>query len=214
MSYATFNGWTIIPPPLSPGFRSILLRMNDTVAETRSPFTGTSQVQQWPGADWWEAEIEMPPLQTGQTAAWQAWLASLQGKGNVFAIGDPSRPQPQNPVTSSLPVCATGGGSVNLTGSINLVTRGWRASQARILLPGDYLGIGYRLHMVLQPVSTDSGGNATINIWPSLREQPADGESIVLNSPRGLFRLADNARQISIAVTSLAAVGFKCVEAR
>jgi hypothetical protein len=213
MSYATFNGWTIIPPPASPGFRSIVLRINDTVAEARSPFTAMSQVQEWPGADWWEAEIEMPPLCGHDTAAWRAWLMALQGKKNVFQIGDQSQPMPLNPVTSSTPVCATSGGA-NLTGAVNLVTRGWRASQARILVPGDYLQVGYRLHAVLQPVSTDSGGNATINIGPSLRESPADGTPIILNQPKGLFRLADNARSISIAVTRLAAVGFKCVEAR
>lgn len=214
MSYATFNGWTIIPPPATPGFRSILLRMNDTVAETRSPFTGNSQVQQWSGADWWEAELELPPLQVCDTGPWQAWLAALQGKGNVFEIGDPSRPMPQNPVVGSVPICNNGGGSNNLTGSVSLVTQGWRASTSRILLPGCYLQVGYRLHMVLQAVSSDSGGNATINVWPSLREQPANGAPVILNAPKGLFRLADNARQVSVAVTRLGAVGFKCVEAK
>jgi hypothetical protein len=214
MSYATFNGWTIIPPPLTPGFRGIVLRMNDTVAEARSPFSGKSQVQIWPGADWWEAELELPPMMPNQTAAWQAWLAALQGKGAVFQIGDPSRCEPQNPVVSSAPVCDNGGGTNNLTGATNLVTAGWRVSQARILLPGDYLQIGYRLHLVLQPVSSDSGGAATINVWPSLREQPTDASAIGLHKAKGLFRLADNARQISVAVTRLSAVGFKCVEAR
>lgn len=215
MSYATFNGWTIIPPPTSPGFRSIVLRMNDTVAESRSPFTAMSQVQVWPGADWWEVELELPPLMPSQTAPWQAWLAALMGKGNVFQVGDPSRMTPQNPVVGAAPVCNNGTGGVNnLTGSPNLVTQGWPASRARILLPGDYLQIGYRLHMVLQPVASDSGGNATINVWPTLREQPATDAPVVLSCPKGLFRLADNARQISTAVTRLSAIGIKCVEAR
>jgi hypothetical protein len=216
VSYPTFNDWTIIDPPSAPGFKGIVLRMNDTVAEARSPFTAKSQVQAWPGADWWEVEIEMPPLQPSQTAPWQAWLASLQGKGNVFQVGDPSRKMPQNPVVGSVPVCATGAlpSAVNLTGATSLVTRGWLPSRQRILLPGDYLQVGYRLYMVLQPVASDAEGNATINVWPTLREQPADDAQIILNYPKGLFRLADNARQISIAVTRLSAVGFKCVEAR
>jgi hypothetical protein len=158
----------------------------------------------------------MPPLQPSQTAAWQAWLASLQGKTSVFQLGDQSRTQPQTPVHDSLPVCATGAlpSAVNLTGATVLVTRGWQANQPRLLEPGDYLQIGYRMHMVLQTVITDVNGNATINVWPSLREQPVDGQAVILKNCSGLFRLADNARQISIAVTGLSAVGFKCVEAR
>ena len=122
---------------------------------------------------------------------------------------------PQNPLpTGSIPVVNNGGGVNNLTGATNLVTAGWAVSKARILLPGCYLQIGYRLHMVLQTVSSDSGGNATINVWPSIREQPTDASAINFNAPKGLFRLADNARQVSVAVTRLGAIGVKCVEAK
>jgi hypothetical protein len=218
MSFPVFNGWTIIDPPTTPGFRGIVLRMNDTVAETRSPFSAQAQQQLWPGADWWEAEIEMPPLQPLQTAAWQSWFAALQGKTAVFQLGDPSRPQPQNPVHDSIPVCATGTlpSAVNLPGATALVTRGWLPNQKRLLLPGCYLQVGYRLHMVQwgDVVCSDAGGNATITVWPTLREQPADATPVILNNPKGLFRLAANDRQVSIAVTGLAAAGFKCVEAR
>lgn len=215
MSYSTFNGWTIIPPPAAPGFRSVVLRMNDTVASTRSPFTAMEQVQLWPGADWWEVELELPPLLPMYAAPWQAWLAALQGKNSVFEIGDPSRTAPQLPIVGSEPVVNNGGGGTNnLTGATTLVTAGWKANQARLLLPGDYLQVGYRLHMVLQAIGSDSGGNASINVWPSLREQPSNGAQAILKCPKGLFRLAANAREVSVAVTGLAAIGLKCVEAR
>jgi hypothetical protein len=216
VSYPTFNGWTIIDPPPSPGFSGIVLRMIDTVGKVRSPFSAQSQVQLWPGADWWEFEYEMPPLSLAQAADWQGWLASLQGGANVFQVGDSNRPQPQNPVTGSIPVCATGAlpSAVNLAGATSLATSGWRPSQSRVLLRGDYLQVGYRLHIVLQAVSSDVNGDATINVWPSLREQPVQGQAVILNCPKGLFWLASNARQLSISVTRLSAVGFKCVEAR
>ena len=55
---------------------------------------------------------------------------------------------------------------------------------------GDYLQIGQRLHMVIsQDVDSDDQGSATINIWPSIREAPNDGDPIILNNPTGLFRL-------------------------
>lgn len=213
MSYSTFNGWTIIPPPASPGFRSIVLRTNDKVAESQPSFIAKPQMYVWPGSDWWEADIGLPPLLPSDAGAWQAWLAALQGKANAFEIGDPSRPVPLLPLTGSSPVVNNGGGANNLPRSSSLVTVGWRASQPRLMLPGTYLQIGYRLHMVLQQVASDSGGNATINVWPTLREQPTDASAVILNNPKGLFRLAENARQVSVAVTKLSAVGFKCVEA-
>lgn len=216
MSYPTFNGWTIIDPPPTPGFRSIALTMADAVAEVTSLFSAQSQLQQWPGADRWGAQIEMPPLSSAQTAAWQAWLASLQGKLNAFQLGDPTRTQPQNSVVGMAPVCATGTlpSTLNLPRSSSIVTQGWKASKFRILGPGDYLQVGYRLYMALQQVNSDSSGDATINIWPSIREQPADGTAINLNTCTGLFRLADNVRKLSIDVTRLGAISFKCVEAR
>ncbi len=216
MSYATFNGWTIIPYPSAPGFVSVALGMNDTVASTTSPFTATSQTQIWPGADWWDADVQLPKMFPAQAAAWRAWLAALQGKANVFMLGDPTRRQPINPVSSSTPVINTSGepSPMNIAGSSNIYTRGWRPSQARILSPGDHIQIGLRLHVVLQAVTSDARGNAAINLWPTLREQPADGAAIILNNPMGLFRLADNARRLSLDVTRLMATGFKCVEAR
>jgi hypothetical protein len=44
------------------------------------------------------------------------------------------------------------------------------------------------------PVNSDANGDATIQIWPSLREAPAAGDPVVLKQPRGLFRLAKNDR--------------------
>ena len=37
---------------------SLERRLVTSVAEARSPFTGTSQIQDW-GASWWEYQIEM-----------------------------------------------------------------------------------------------------------------------------------------------------------
>jgi hypothetical protein len=214
MSYPTFNGWTIINPPATPGFKSIVLTMSDAVAEVTSPFSAQSQVQQWPGADRWGAQVEMPPLQDGSIPAWHAWLASLQGKANAFQLGDPTRTAPLVTTVGSTPVCNTSSPStMNLPASSSLVTRGWQVS-VPVVAPGQYLQVGYRLYMALQAASSDSSGNATINIWPSIREQPADATSIVLNACTGLFRLATNLRQLSIDVTQLAAVSFKCEEAR
>jgi hypothetical protein len=87
--------------------------------------------------------------------------------------------------------------------SQSLITTGWTASRSGLLLPGDYIQIGYRLHRVLDTVNSDSSGNATFEIWPSLREVVPTSTSIVTSNTKGLFRLAGNDRKFSFDITQL-----------
>jgi hypothetical protein len=104
--------------------------------------------------------------------------------------------------------------SSNTTGSTTLATRGWLPNQFRLLMPGDCLQVGYRLHRVLDVVNSDENGMAQISIWPSLREVPTDGEAIILNNPKGLFRLATNKRTWSSDYTRLTNLSFQILEFR
>ena len=101
----------------------------------------------------------------------------------------------------------------NAVGSDQLATRGW-AGAGRLLEAGDYLQIGYRLYRNLFPVLADSNGDATLTVWPSLREQPADGTALILNNPKGLFRLAQSSRSWSAEYTRLTALSLRIVEFR
>jgi len=210
----SYNGASIISFPTYPAPRQIELGMNDSVAINRSPFTGSTQASAWPGADAWDASIALPKLQganLGKTdaAVWSAFLAETRGMLNVFFLHDSNYTGAQ--------------GSCNGTPLVNgaqspmatsLVTRGWTPSSFRLLLPGDYLQLGNRLHRVLDVVDSDASGNATISIWPSLRDALTDGETVNLNNPQGLFRLATNRRSLTADETRLSAVTLKCVEAR
>jgi hypothetical protein len=102
----------------------------------------------------------------------------------------------------------------NAASTTVLFTKGWEPLTYRLLQPDDYIQIGYRLYSCLDSVASDASGNAQINIWPSLREQPADGTSITLHNATGLFRLADNTRQVNWDVAQLYGVSFKAVEVR
>jgi hypothetical protein len=88
------------------------------------------------------------------------------------------------------------------------------ASKVGLLLPGDYLQVGYRLHRVLDIVNSDSSGNAVISVWPSLREVPAASAPIILNNPMGLFRLATNKRTWSTDATRLTRLSIPLMEYR
>lgn len=205
------NAISVVAMPPTPGFESIELNMFDAVAYVPQPFTGQGQRQKWPGADMWSGTVTMPKLNTRNGPPWMAFLGQLRGMANGFMLGDPMRPVPAGR-PQGLPV-ADGGVAV-AAGSETLYTKGWKAGTLRHLLPGDYLQLGYRLHMVMDVVSSDANGKAAIAIWPSLREVPADGEALVLAKPQGLFGLADNKRTWSSDYTRMSQMSFRIMEYR
>jgi hypothetical protein len=193
------NTVNLVAMPTAPGFRDIQFDVNDTVSAVRSPFSGLTQTQTWPGADWWSATATLPPLTRAQAAQWTAFLMELRGMQNGLLLGDPLCTAPQGAPVGA-PVANTAGGTGwNAAGTTTLYTRGWTPGRFRLLLPGDAIQVGYRFHRVLDPVNSDVNGDAAITIWPSLREVPADGTKIILKNPQGLFRLANNKRTWSIS---------------
>jgi hypothetical protein len=96
-----------------------------------------------------------------------------------------------------------------------VVTDGWITSTTGVLLKGDYIQISTGLHKVLNDVDSDSGGNATIDIWPKLAKGVADDEVIVTERCRGIFRLSSNILPLAdMDEQRLFTIGFSCEEAK
>jgi hypothetical protein len=200
---ATVFGWELIVMPSTPAApASIDWTATDTVAVSRSPFTGQQQTQNWRGS-WLEGSVKMPPMKHGVTAnAWIAFLLGLQGMAGVFQIGDPLASSPQG----------TGAGTIVVNGAsqigYSLAVSG--GTGANCLLPGDFIQIGYRLYRNL---STYNGGAATLSIWPPIRESPLDATAVVTSNTKGLFRLKSNTRGWSINKARHYGISFDIVEA-
>lgn len=64
------------------------------------------------------------------------------------------------------------------------------------LLLGDYFqlssGATARLHKLMKDAPIDIGGLGPLDIWPRLRESPTDASALIVQTPTGLFRLAQN----------------------
>ncbi len=218
----TYNAASILAFPAKPGLRQLQLDMNDTVAMQTSPFTGSQQVQAWPGADFWSANLTLPQMEADAAAEWSAFLAECRGMTNVFLMSHPLYRHPRGKIQGSVPVVA----GVNPAMATTLNTRGWKPNSARLLLVGDRIQIGAtpanpanpglcRYHMVVgSAVNSDANGDATITVWPSLREATTDGEALVLNNPQGLFRLFNNKRSVLTTETRLSGIQLQIVEAR
>lgn len=106
----------------------------------------------------------------------------------------------------------------------SLITNGWEPNTNDLLLAGDYISIVSapvnagdmsipRLYSVTQPVSSDGSGNATLSIFPPIREIPANGTSINLSNTQGLFRLVNNQQKWNTSHNQTTSLSFSIVEA-
>jgi hypothetical protein len=82
-----------------------------------------------------------------------------------------------------------------------------------VLLPGDWLQVGYRAYRNLTAADADGSGHATLSVYPPLRESPADGDALILTNTKGLWRLKGNARKWSETQARMYGVQFDIREA-
>lgn len=171
-----------------------VMRQQSVVGVSKSLFTGAEQVHAHQG-QWWEADISLTALERSDAAGVTAWFASLNGREKTIVFGDPAAATPRGTASSAPGVPLVDGASQ--TGA-SLLCKGGPNTATGYLLAGDYVQLGTgsssRLHMVLEDVTTDGAGGFTLNLWPNLRVSPSDGDTLVVSSAQGLFRLNQNVR--------------------
>jgi hypothetical protein len=172
--------------PTQSAIAKIRLSANEIVGISQSPFTAAQQVYKYPG-QFWEADVTLPPMKRADAEYWVAFLLKLNGPFGTFLLGDPLGATARGVATGTPLV--NGGSQVGN----ELITDGWTVSQTGILRAGDYIQLGSgataQLYKILDDVNSDGSGNATLTIWPSLRSSPSDNATIIVSSPKGVFRL-------------------------
>lgn len=158
--------------------RSVERRLVSSVAETRSPFTGTSQIQYW-GAEWWEYQFEMATTQGAAARRLSAFFAALGGARGRFLFRDPSI---EIPLGVGNPYVTEARASGN-----SLPTAGWGLG----LRAGEFFQLGsdastrlYQLTADVAPV----GSEAVLEFVPALRGAVQMGTLIGLDRPAVLLR--------------------------
>jgi len=196
--------------PASIGVSSINIRAKTVVGVSSSPFTGQQQVYKHQG-QWWEAEVSLPPMKRDEAEQVVAFLIKMNGQYGTFLMGDFLSTAPRG--------IGTGTPLVNGASQAGdeLVTDGWTVSTTGILKAGDWIQLGSAststLHKVLDDVTSDASGNATLNIFPNLRSAPDDNAIITISSPKGRWRLASNETDYAIDNASIYGMTFACIEA-
>lgn len=149
----------------------------DAIATTRSPFTFARRSYDWLGSAIivratvvLDADDEAP--------AFNAFIDSLKGTYQEFEFGPP------------FPLRGAGGGTPLVNGANqngqSLITDGWPNSTL-VLKARDPIAVEANLYFMLQDVTTDGSGNATLDMWPALRSSPADNAPITTVNPKGIF---------------------------
>lgn len=196
--------------PTTPAPQAQVWRQRNVVAEMVSPYTLQSQRVEHPGQAW-EGELDVVLHTAAEAAAWEAFLARLHGKFGTFLMGHVLHAGPRGSAPGA-PVVNGAGQTGN-----QLNTRGWTVSQSGILLEGDYIQVGSgataRLYMVVQDANSDGSGDATLEIWPRLRESPADGATVVTSNPQGVFKLGDNVPAVNLSPPEVHQLRIPVVEA-
>lgn len=189
---------------------SVSIRAASSVQTSVSPFTYQQQVQANQGQVW-RATISSPLLNRADAEDWISFLLKLNGPQNTFLLGDAAGKAPRGSALGT-PV-VDGAGQTGQT----LDTRGWTANETGVLLPGDYIQVSTasasRLYKVLTQADADASGLATLDIWPRVRDKPADGTQIRTSDPVGVFRLAQNVSGWDWQPPSLTVIEFEAVEA-
>jgi hypothetical protein len=190
------------------------LKKFDAVGEVISPFAGSAQ-QQWWQDQHWEVDLAWPEMIWPQAAALDAFLGALHGKYGSFLWGPPQ--SMNGPLGSGLgsPVVQVG-----LTGTNLITTSGWEPNQHGLLLPGDFIAVIVtaalpRLYQYISqgPLISNSGGVASLDVFPSIRETMPAGQAVILVAPQGTFRLAVNRREAPEKKTKTWTLSLKAREA-
>lgn len=161
---------------------------------TTSLYSLAQQIQQQPG-EMLSFDLTLPIMARAEAELWVVFFMQLRGQKGTFLFGDPACVIPQGSmgVTPGTPVFngahTQRGTTVSLKGLPHSITGYGKA--------GDYLQFGSastaRLHKILIDINSDSSGNAAnIDIFPQLRANYSDGDTITVTSCQGNFRLIDN----------------------
>lgn len=205
--------YPITPPAISGiGPQDFTMSMMSVVGESVSPFTLGQQEYLWPG-QMLTIEANLPPLTMTQAEQWIAFLGALFGKYGTFLMGDYNRATPQGPMSGSPVVNGSNQNGLNV-----LNIRGAASGVANWGIAGDYIqvtspGNPQRIYKLLQNASTDGSGDATLQIFPNLRETLVDGLTIVKTNCAGTFRLQENSTQWKVDRNRIYAISFKAKEA-
>lgn len=193
-----------LTPPPSPVHSQFEFTMLPNNVLSKNPFNYKATVQEHAGKAW-IFSIGFPPMTREQASPWFAFLAKLDGVRGSFLYGSHLWRSPLGLAGGNPKV-----NGANQTGQ-SLATDGWTNSSA-IFKAGDMIQIDYSLYQVLNDVSANGSGQATLDVWPNLRSH-ADNATIIISNPKCKMRLRQNGATFTELATRHFALSIEAEEA-
>ena len=224
--------------PTDVGLTDAVLRIRTSNARSQSPFSFSEQIYSWAGQRW-EIEAQLPRMKREQAEIYHCFLTKLKGRMGTFTMYVPSAREPRGvyqqtaehhlltelgdmlKTESNDHILVEFGSSIVVKGASQtgstLIVDGFGANQNNVLRCGDFFQLGTgsntRLYKILNDVNSDDSGSATLDIFPNLRRSPDDNQELILDNPKGLFRLAANEIDMPSDFVNTFTVGFTAIEA-
>lgn len=174
----------------------LTMSLDFVVSANTSAFTRQQQVYLHPGEQW-RAECNFPPMEHDEAQEWITFFMRLRGKYGTFLMGDLSY-EGSRGIATGTPLVD----GANQKGH-TLNTKGWTPSTAGILKTGDYFQLGTgsasRLHKITADANSDSDGKAVLEFAPGVVTSQPNNAAIIVESPKGVFRLTGNSAAWSVA---------------
>lgn len=177
----------------------------NVVGVNQSPYNYNSQVYDY-NSESWGLKVSVNPLTRAEAQPWIAFLTALRGRRGTFMWGPVIMSEP---LGVGLGVPVVNGADQN---GRELSTSGWNV-QTQILRAGDLFQIDQRLYMSLTAATSDINGNATLDVFPRLKNH-ANGSALILGNPKGIFKLTSNVVPvIDVSESGLFNINFEAEEA-
>jgi hypothetical protein len=104
--------------PSTPGIQKIKLSGVTQASMSQSPFSGGQQIFEWP-AEWWLADVTLPPMTRAGAEPWNAMLLALRGRSGTLLLGDSAVIYPQGSILRKNLVRDSDVGSLNFYWAFN-----------------------------------------------------------------------------------------------
>lgn len=139
------------------------------------------------GAPLWTAEFQVKPLREVDTGVWKSTMLKLAGQTNQFELWDIRRPAPLGTMRGGMVLSvAAEQGDTSIIISSNSLQGG------RTLLEGDMLQLGsgetQQVIILTDGAFSDSTGDIEVFFQGPLRNDFAQGATVIWDKPKALFR--------------------------